>query len=251
MNCFNIRELQGILKRKFFSDLIDSNDYKILLKDSMVSLRFKLNTSSGIEHDTFSFYKFGTNFSSLNKSLFFNAQNKAGSGGVISAYDSFFLSFFKQYTNFLTNLEDVTSYSWVFYARVIIWSLTSPSLISFTNITNFSHVVSSTLNSAYIVLFNSHFNLANYYYSSVFSQGLNFQSESAFYYSITDNHSYQNSSYLSSLSEVSDSQRFTRFSNTIINYDYKTGNYIGSWDKFYPYLINSLIEVTRGIKKSS
>jgi hypothetical protein len=28
--------------------------------------------------------------------------------------------------------------------------------------------------------------------------------------------------------EKSDSQRFTRFSNPLINYDYKTGHYLGS-----------------------
>jgi hypothetical protein len=49
--------------------------------------------------------------------------------------------------------------------------------------------------------------------------------------------------------EQSNSQRFTRFSHSLINYDYKTGNYIGNWDKQYPYLINSFIEVARGIRK--
>ena len=30
MNCFNIRELQGILKRKFFTDIINTHDHKLL-----------------------------------------------------------------------------------------------------------------------------------------------------------------------------------------------------------------------------
>jgi hypothetical protein len=68
---------------------------------------------------------------------------------------------------------------------------------------------------------------------------------------MVDNHSSQNATILGIFSEISNSQRFTRYSNTLINYDYKTGNYIGSWDKFYPYLLNSFIEVTRGIRKSS
>ena len=49
--------------------------------------------------------------------------------------------------------------------------------------------------------------------------------------------------------ENSNNQRFTRFSHSLINYDYKTGNYIGNWDKQYPYLVNSFIEVARGIRK--
>jgi hypothetical protein len=60
MNCFNIRELQGILKRRFFSDLVNSNDNHTLLNDSMIGLRFKLNNTQGIEPDIFTFYNFGT-----------------------------------------------------------------------------------------------------------------------------------------------------------------------------------------------
>jgi hypothetical protein len=60
MNCFNIRELQGILKRRFFTDLVNSNDHHTLLNDSMIGLRFKLNNTQGIEPDIFSFYNFGT-----------------------------------------------------------------------------------------------------------------------------------------------------------------------------------------------
>jgi hypothetical protein len=60
MNCFNIRELQGILKRRFFSDLVNSNDHHTLLNDSMIGLRFKLNNTQCIEPDIFTFYNFGT-----------------------------------------------------------------------------------------------------------------------------------------------------------------------------------------------
>jgi hypothetical protein len=111
MNCFNIRELQGILKRKFFSDLIDSGDYHTLLKDSMVNLRFKLNTSANIDYDTFAFYKFGTNSSSLDKSLVFNNNDFYKCNRSLSAYDNFFLSFFNRHSNFVNNLNDIISYS--------------------------------------------------------------------------------------------------------------------------------------------
>ena len=60
MNCFNIRELQGILKRRFFTDLVNSNDHRALLNDSMIGLRFKLNNTNNIEPDIFTFYNFGT-----------------------------------------------------------------------------------------------------------------------------------------------------------------------------------------------
>jgi len=60
MNCFNIRELQGILKRRFFNDLVNSNDHHALLNDSMIGIRFKLNNTQNIEPDIFTFYNFGT-----------------------------------------------------------------------------------------------------------------------------------------------------------------------------------------------
>lgn len=44
MNCFNIREVESLLKRKFFTDLIDSNDYRNLLNKTTIGMRFKLNS---------------------------------------------------------------------------------------------------------------------------------------------------------------------------------------------------------------
>jgi hypothetical protein len=59
MNCFNIRELQGILKRKFFTDLVNSNNHRDLLNNSMIGVRYKLNHTMDIEPDIFTFYNFG------------------------------------------------------------------------------------------------------------------------------------------------------------------------------------------------
>jgi hypothetical protein len=47
------------------------------------------------------------------------------------------------------------------------------------------------------------------------------------------------------------SHRALRFSNALIGYDYKTGHYLGSSEKFYPHLVLSFIEVARGIRKPS
>jgi hypothetical protein len=73
MNCFNIRELQGILKRRFFTDLVNSNDHHELLNNTMINLRFKLNNSQSIEPDIFTFYNIGTTTGLKNKSTNFNS----------------------------------------------------------------------------------------------------------------------------------------------------------------------------------
>jgi hypothetical protein len=66
MNCFNIRELQGMLKRKYFTDLVNSNDHRELLNSTMVGFRYKTNMTSSIDPNIISFYNFGTTF--FNKS---------------------------------------------------------------------------------------------------------------------------------------------------------------------------------------
>lgn len=56
MNCFNIRELQGILKRRFFTDLVNTADHHTILNKSMINLRFKLHNNNNIQTDLSSFY---------------------------------------------------------------------------------------------------------------------------------------------------------------------------------------------------
>ena len=108
MNCFNIRELQGILKRKFFVDLIDSHDYKDLLKSSMINLRYKTNSNFNLDFDTSTFYKFGIHASEINKEItFYNSSKK-----VISNHDVFFLNYFgsTNNTNTLPFIQNLLSY---------------------------------------------------------------------------------------------------------------------------------------------
>ena len=56
MNCFNIRELQGILKRKFFTDLVNTTDHRDFLNQSIIGLRFKSNNQLSITPDVESFF---------------------------------------------------------------------------------------------------------------------------------------------------------------------------------------------------
>ena len=62
MNCFNIRELQSMLKRRFFTDLVSSNDHRELLNNTMIGLRYKTNSNNLLDADISNFYNFGTTF---------------------------------------------------------------------------------------------------------------------------------------------------------------------------------------------
>jgi len=66
MNCFNIRELQSVLKRRFFADLMSSYEYKTLFGRTIISLRFKLNSNDLVEHDTTLFHGYGLKNEDLN-----------------------------------------------------------------------------------------------------------------------------------------------------------------------------------------
>jgi hypothetical protein len=76
MNCFNIRELQGVLKRKFFTDLINTNDHRDFLNQSIIGLRFKSNNQLAITPDLESFFNLGlTNTPKTKTNIFNNVYN--------------------------------------------------------------------------------------------------------------------------------------------------------------------------------
>jgi hypothetical protein len=79
MNCFNIRELEGILKRKFFPDLINSSDHHQLMESSMIGLRFKINSNDTIRPEQSLFYNFGLTNLATQKAL--NLENYNTSSG--------------------------------------------------------------------------------------------------------------------------------------------------------------------------
>jgi hypothetical protein len=63
------------------------------------------------------------------------------------------------------------------------------------------------------------------------------------------NNSVESENISTRYAEIMDNQRISRFNNALINYDYKTGNYVGYWENKYPFLINIFIEIARGNKK--
>lgn len=72
MNCFNIREIQSILKRKFFTDLINSHDHHMFLDKTAMGLRFKTNNINNINSNIFIFYNYGIEFTpKIRSSSFF------------------------------------------------------------------------------------------------------------------------------------------------------------------------------------
>ena len=243
MNCFNIRELQSILKRKFFTDLINTHDHRNLLEQSMIGLRYKTNNNLNLNPDTLSFYNFGLTTSNLNKTLMFTNTNSHFTNLSLSNYNYFFINLFNTKTNAFTVLpfsfyiNTLCEYLYLTFS----FNLTPSSLFSFNTL------FTSLLNNLSIS-----FDLSNLY--------LFFSSSYANFFSLTHlpSKSYQVQDTNSELAdtkniflESSTSMRYNRFFNVLVNYDYKTGHYIGNWEQQYPFLYTSFIEVARGIRKPS
>ena len=218
MNCFNIRELQGILKRKFFTDLVNSHEHKDLLDKSMIGLRYKTNSNINLDPDMLSFYNFGLHNASLSKSFSFGNSDTGLPRKIetTNEVDSYFIGLF------LSNLSSF-SLGNVFYSLEsavtnILSLVLSVNPLSFSNLPNFS--IFSKL-----ALLNFSFNSGTYYTFTGFNTTSIAGKNSDLVYTITDNTTVSDKL---SYSENASNQRFTRFSSPLINYDYKTGHYIGN-----------------------
>jgi heme/copper-type cytochrome/quinol oxidase subunit 1 len=60
MNCFNIRESQALLKRRFFVDLVNENDFHKIFDKTLINLKFKANGINIDRPHTHVFYQLGT-----------------------------------------------------------------------------------------------------------------------------------------------------------------------------------------------
>ena len=250
MNCFNIRELQSVLKNKFFTDLVNSHDHKDLLSQSMIGLRFRQNFNSNLDLDMSSFYKYGIHKTNVNKfyTIFLgDSSTKRTNQNSLSNYEAYFLGTF-DYRNIFTlkrysyNLEILMSevsntfsafsiFSLSLFSKVFnVLSFKSLSLVFKSLLTNFSFIKETLL---FINVGNN---------SSI----LNINNTDAL-----NINNRKNIEILNVYSEASNNQRINRFNNIFINYDYKTGNYLGKWESYYPFLMNSIVEVAKGIRKPS
>ena len=254
MNCFNIRELQGILKRKFFTDLVNSNDHRTLLDKSVIGLRFKNNNQLNINHDMSLFYNFGTTTSSKAKTgLFTNNYLNSQEAGFTGKASLFLVNIFNNITSMnSSNTGTLTSPLSITNVCFNISLFVTSSLSSLASISASSLIAMITLPSMLKDFFAMNFNLNFSSQNNNSFTNLTGLAETNGTIFSSDNLTTLDSSnnFTNSMSELSTTLRFTRFNNPLISYDYKCGNYLGIWDQLYPSLMTSFIEVARGIRKA-
>jgi len=105
MNCFNIRELQSMLKKRFFTDLVNTNDHRELLNSTMIGLRFKNNLNTALETDMLAFFNQGTTFSSKTKVSGLVNLNESGLNLTSSLLNPVIILFYGLLSTFTTKLS--------------------------------------------------------------------------------------------------------------------------------------------------
>jgi hypothetical protein len=202
----------------------------------MIGLRFKQNSSANLDLDMTSFYKYGLHETNLNK--YYSFKNSNNSTLNLNSYEYNILQLFNSnfsliLTSLINNVKLMVIELFTFFYG---FNLSVPTSSSF--FTSFFKTIS----------FNFSLLTTPSYYS-IFSQNtestLNLNQNTG----VLNLTTARNQDSIQAYTENSTSQRITRFNTVFVNYDYKTGHYLGNWDSLYPYLMNSFVEVAKGIKK--
>jgi hypothetical protein len=99
MNCFNIREVESLLKGRFFPDLVNSQDHHVLLNNSMIGLRFKTNNLDSINHNILLFNQYGLSVKGGKRYI------NLLTNDLTSVNNYEFFSYLSWYKSFLTFVE--------------------------------------------------------------------------------------------------------------------------------------------------
>jgi hypothetical protein len=170
MNCFNIRELQGILKRKFFTDLVNTSDSHKATESTLINMRHKNNMSNILLYDQSLLY----NFDLTNTSKFKNFSFSPGKVYTYSPSETMF-SFLPSNT-LLTLPSSASIYSsFLSVVRGIISFVSLPSIYTFIELPNhLMFLPKALLNSLFVHLpLNTTFSLNLFASSNTKTEPLN------------------------------------------------------------------------------
>lgn len=211
MNCFNIRELQGILKRRFFTDLVNTNDFRTLMDESIIGLRFKANNDTLNTNSALLIYKYGITTAPKSTTSSFSSLSSVNSRKLLNASGLEF-----EILASLQSLSLATAFAFIQDFIRCAFNMI-PSYAALPSLT----YLPSHLKTVILVQFNPQILFES---SAIFSNNVttvNASSLNEFTADASSSSSAVDNSYMES-----SSFRNLRFSNPIISYDYKCGNYI-------------------------
>lgn len=177
MNCFNIREIQSILKRKFFTDLINTHDHHTLLDKTAMGLRFKTNNINTINSNVFIFYNYGIEFVPKIRTIDYFFNNEVSKSNILS-FNNYSISY--SLINFFSKINIFFFINNTYFTLFNFFSYITFLNLNLKNFFNF--LISSVLyfydySFSIVFLFFNFFNnflnitsnfVKNYYYFSIF-----------------------------------------------------------------------------------
>ena len=291
MNCYNIREIQTILKSKYTPNTSDSSDVRFSLNDTTIGLRYQLGALESVTNSTLNFYQNALTSNSPHTTLYSLLTKPLSEFetvavvmrkstllyvALVSGIDSMptdtslstrLTTMFTLPSNLVRDLSSCVNVT----LSVLTTSLTSTPLLV-TNFTGYDQIKASI----------SHGTPANTF-SLPSAEGLAplltvesnvfltqaFTSSFANYAALTPSPASLNSSLnsyvslgnvidslgstsLSTFQEKTSDSRFMRLMNPVFKYDFKVGNYLpDDAKKMNPHLFMSIKDVTTGVRKSS
>ena len=234
LNCFNMRQLDTVLRRQFFTDFFSTGDHKQLMGDTLLGLRFKLNQLENTHPDSYSFFNYGTTS---------NTSTKYTPLYIDRLYDFVRLPVLTKYT---FNLEFVYN----FLREVNFPSLTLLNLYNSLNYSVANLLLPATLtNTGLLTTISKTITLnQNLPINVTTAQNLKPQvtlevEETTF--SLKSTNTITQATNLSLLTDSDTSGRFPRFTNPMVEYEYRKGTYFTVWADRFPSLMTSLIELGR------
>jgi len=220
MNCFNIRELQGILKRKFFTDLVNTSDNRLGIDSTLIGMRHRDNMSNILLYDQSLFYNFDLTNTSKYKSFFIGPSETHSYSTIKMTGYSLTSNLVKIFQFFGFNQPFISVNQLL---KDLLFFFYSPIFYSLTTFnTSLSYIKFAVLTTLYIPTPN--LNQYNFKSTTLLSSGLG--NGNSVYFSNHQNYNDFFSLYKSNFADTSSSWRFNRYTYPLINYDYKTGHYL-------------------------
>lgn len=166
MNCFNIREVQALLKGRFFTDLVDDHEHRELLNTITIGVRFKTNNLDSINPNMLLFYRHGLNSGSQNRiqSYLNSSLENVNSFNFFSNQSHYYstLSFFNSNLNHVFIRLTGGLYISLINLVTINYPLFYPNSTGKGSFFDFIHVVGSFVKGETERLFNNFSNFFNF-----------------------------------------------------------------------------------------
>ena len=125
MNCFNIREVQALLKGRFFNDLVNSNDHHDFLNKTIIGLRFKTNDLNSINPNMLLFYRYGL-YNNTSRSQSYINSVSTENGYMFFSNNSFFTAMINNLSSSLSS-PIINSFYRLYFVVLESFTLGTPS----------------------------------------------------------------------------------------------------------------------------